>query len=478
MVYVKQNNVKVVAVTLDDRKINRSPRNPEGDLQQHQHYHRHQEPNINNFMIPEREAVRTPVRNLNDMRRERKQNQLRSSAEKNNLRQQEIDNISKHNKQSSSLNRDVLRQNLINNWKERHFMQPTKSSVQKTVNASSYKLSNSKSKQSSKRRKSTVRRRNTTVKEPQSYRNKYNRRASSTRRSRELDDIPSPPTPPRLSLSKRRHAQQQQQKKQKKHVRMNNFVEEYDPIMQPDFSPFPHSYTPQKREKLQRTPERQRKAPEEPPHSDHYSSNDEYNHREYYPHEKIVDFGSPDTLKNEQTKTEHANVTVSLHTKSPRRARRPPPPVAAEKPERPAASLKKKKPASTKKSPSHHYNPLESREIDRARERLADERQHLLDVIENDAVDDSWTETAENLLNEAQTSGHYHSLTSKLKRLLDMSKELDERDRMLNICEVGLLLERNVYIDKLKNIEAFGNRHNWEGYPLQQIQQLLFENRN
>eukprot|EP00698_Gefionella_okellyi_P012454 TRINITY_DN3352_c0_g2_i1.p1 TRINITY_DN3352_c0_g2~~TRINITY_DN3352_c0_g2_i1.p1 ORF type:complete len:232 (-),score=51.67 TRINITY_DN3352_c0_g2_i1:190-885(-) len=62
-----------------------------------------------------------------------------------------------------------------------------------------------------------------------------------------------------------------------------------------------------------------------------------------------------------------------------------------------------------------------------------------------------------------------------LKQLLDLDRFVEERERLLTATEAALTLERNVYLDKVRQIERLGSSLHWseEGFP--QIRSVIYQ---
>ena len=62
-----------------------------------------------------------------------------------------------------------------------------------------------------------------------------------------------------------------------------------------------------------------------------------------------------------------------------------------------------------------------------------------------------------------QTKKTLDPLASKLKRLIDLHKACSEQEVEMRIKMLGLMRERNLYLEKCWAIEQFGEKIDWQG---------------
>lgn len=67
------------------------------------------------------------------------------------------------------------------------------------------------------------------------------------------------------------------------------------------------------------------------------------------------------------------------------------------------------------------------------------------------------------MLRDGRTKEALDPLAEKLKRLIKMNKECLGQEHEMRLKMLGLMRERNLYLEKCRAIEQFGERIDWQG---------------
>ena len=65
------------------------------------------------------------------------------------------------------------------------------------------------------------------------------------------------------------------------------------------------------------------------------------------------------------------------------------------------------------------------------------------------------------MLKDARTREALNPLAQKLKKLINMNKQCLGQEHEMRMKMIGLMRERNLYLEKCRAIEQFGERIDW-----------------
>lgn len=82
----------------------------------------------------------------------------------------------------------------------------------------------------------------------------------------------------------------------------------------------------------------------------------------------------------------------------------------------------------------------------------------------------------EELLEQNSQNSEIKNLLKALEKLVDLKNKVNEQESSLKLGKLIILRERNVYLDKLRKIEEFGDKEDWKDSDgiLNQIKSLLY----
>jgi hypothetical protein len=82
-----------------------------------------------------------------------------------------------------------------------------------------------------------------------------------------------------------------------------------------------------------------------------------------------------------------------------------------------------------------------------------------------------------NLLETYNNNTKLKAYKKKLEKMKNLKEQLSKQEQDLKLANIVTLRERNVYLEKLRNIEEIGDKKDWEDEEgfLQVIQDLLYK---
>ena len=82
-----------------------------------------------------------------------------------------------------------------------------------------------------------------------------------------------------------------------------------------------------------------------------------------------------------------------------------------------------------------------------------------------------------NLLETYNNNTKLKAYKKKLEKMKNLKEQLSKQEQDLKLANIVTLRERNVYLEKLRNIEEIGDKKDWEDEEgfLQAIQDLLYK---
>ena len=82
-----------------------------------------------------------------------------------------------------------------------------------------------------------------------------------------------------------------------------------------------------------------------------------------------------------------------------------------------------------------------------------------------------------NLLETYNNNNKLKAYKKKLEKMKNLKEQLSKQEQDLKLANIVTLRERNVYLEKLRNIEEIGDEKDWEDEEgfLQVIQDLLYK---